>query len=148
MRSIVLAMVICLCWPVTGYVNIAMITECSQPHGTAIAFAPSAENWHETRLEQTKLSFIKVSPREYDVVIKDQHGDIFVKAHDSHISKVFEDENSVTIISAPPIGLVEVFQLSTLPDGKRVAMWNIMKNNTLPMKKTNVTTYILQCEDR
>ena len=141
-------MVICLCWPVTGYANIAMITECYQPHGTAIAFAPNGENWHEARLEQTKLSFIRVSSREYDVVIKDQLGDIFVRAHDPHVRKVFKDENSVTIISTPPIGLVEVFQLSTLSDGKRVAMWNIMKNNALPMKKTNATTYILQCEDR
>lgn len=148
MRRIVLTATIFLLGTKLAHADIAMITECSQPQGNAIEFAPRLDNWHEAKLEQTKVSFIRISLREYDVVIKDQHGDIFVKAHDPHVSKVFKDENSVTIISTPPIGLVEVFQLSTLSDGKRIAMWNIMKNNALPMKKTNATTYILQCEDR
>ena len=148
MRSIVLTATIFLLGAELAHANIAMITECSHPQGTAIEFAPKLDNWHQAKLEQTKVSFIRVGSREYDVVIKDQHGDIFVKSHDPHVSKVFEDDKNLTIISTPPIGLVEVFQLSILPDGKRIAIWNIMKNNVLPMKKTNATTYILQCEDR
>ena len=148
MRSIVLAFVIFLCWPQLGYASIAMVTECFQPQGTTVEFAPKLENWHESKLENTKVSFLRVSPTEYDVIIKDKHGDIFVKSHDPDVSKVYEDEESLTIISTPPIGLVEVFQISTLPDGRRIAIWNIMKNNALPMKKTNVAIYILQCEDR
>ena len=148
MRYIVLFIIIIASFTQISHAQVAMITECSHPQGTALDLVPKSHTWHEVSIEPTKISFIRVGTGEYDVVIKDRHGNIFVRSHDPYVRKVFEDEKSLTIVSAPPIGLVEIYQLSTLPDGQRIAIWNVMRNNALPLKNTNVVTYVLRCEDR
>lgn len=132
----------------TSHAQVAMITECSHPQGIGLDLTPKLEMWHAVSIEQTTLSFIRVGRGEYDLVIHDKHGKISIRSHDPDVRKVFEDEKSLTIISAPPIGLVEVYQLSTLPNGQRIAIWNVMRNDALPIKNTNVVTYVLKCEDR
>ena len=128
--------------------DLAMITECSHPLGMALDLKPTFQAWHSSNMHETKLTFIRMSLREYDVIIKDTHGDIHLRSHDPNVIKVFEDEDNLTIVSAPPIGLVETFQLSTLADGQRIALWNILRNNSRPMKITNVANYLFKCEDR
>lgn len=147
-RPIIISLIIIFAGSQQSNANIAMITECSQPSGMVLNLKPSFQSWHDTNLAETKLVFIRLNVREYNVIIKDRHGDIFVKSHDPHVTKVFEDEDNLTIISTPPIGVVETFQLSTLTGGKRIALWNILRNNSQPMKNTNVNTYLFQCEDK
>ena len=127
---------------------LAMITECQNAVGLEYDLAPKNPSWHDVKLENVKIVLMRVGMREYDVMIKHKDRDEIVRAHSPFLRHVFEDDNHLTISSLWPIGISETFQLSTMDTGQRVLFWNIMKNNTPPMKSTKVTTYTLTCEDR
>ncbi len=127
---------------------LAMITECYNAVGFEYDLKPHNQSWHDVKLEKVKIVLMRVGMREYDVMIKYKDRDEIVRAHSPFLRHVFEDDNHLTISSLWPIGISETFQLSTMDTGQRVLFWNIMKNNTPPMKSTKVTTYTLTCEDR
>lgn len=128
---------------------IAMITECSNPSGKGIDIQPEYQNWHDEVLDNTKVVFIRVGMREYDVIIK-QGGrtNEVLSAHSPFVKHVYEDDNNLTIATVSPLGISETFQMSQLSDNQRYLFWNIMKNNTPPLRKSKVVTYVLKCEDR
>ena len=124
-----------------------MITECHNATGMAFEVKPELHSWHEDKLDRIKVVFIRVGMREYDVIIKHNDRDEFIKAHDPSLRHLFEDEDNLTIVSLTPLGIAETFQLSSRSDQK-LLFWSLMKNNVPPMKITKVVTYVLQCEDR
>lgn len=127
---------------------LAMITECQNAVGLEYDLKPKNPSWHDVKLEKLKIVLMRVGMREYDVMIKYIDRDEIMRAHSPFLRHVFEDDNHLTISSLWPIGISETFQLSTMDTGQRVLFWNIMKNNTPPMKSTKVTTYTLTCDDK
>lgn len=127
---------------------IAMITECQSASGLAYDVKPQEHSWHEDRLDHTKVVFLRVGMREYNVIVKHGDRDEQIRAHDPSLRHVFEDDDNLTIVSLSPLGIAETFQLSTIKSNEKILFWNIMKNNVPPMKTTKVATYVLQCEDR